>query len=96
MVTPNIGSANHDETRWDHPDDYDLFRPVQSRTSASASDRTCASACTSPAWRWASAVSALLDRCPDLRFDPDAVALDDPHIHGERFRSPTSLPVIWN
>jgi hypothetical protein len=31
-----------------------------------------------------------------LRFDPDAFERDDPHVHGERFRSPTALPVTWN
>jgi cytochrome P450 len=41
------------------------------------------------------AVSALLDRLPGLRFDPDALVRDDPHVHGQIFRSPTSLPVIW-
>ena len=42
------------------------------------------------------AVNALLDRFPNLRLDPDAVERDDPHIHGERFRSPTSIPVLFN
>jgi cytochrome P450 len=42
------------------------------------------------------AVNRLLDRCPNLRLDPDAVARDDPHIHGETFRSPTSLPVLFD
>ena len=41
------------------------------------------------------AVDRLLDRCPNLRLDPDAVERDDSHIHGERFRSPTSLPVVF-
>ena len=44
----------------------------------------------------AGAVNALFDRFPDLRFDPDAVGRDDPHIHGERFSSPTSLPVVFD
>jgi cytochrome P450 len=38
------------------------------------------------------AVSALLDRFEDLRLDPGDA---DPHIHGERFRSPTCLPVAF-
>jgi hypothetical protein len=38
----------------------------------------------------------LLDRCPRLRLDPEAVERDDPHIHGETFRSPTSLPVVFD
>ncbi len=38
------------------------------------------------------AVDAVLDRLPDIRLDPDA---EDLHIHGERFRSPTALPVVF-
>jgi hypothetical protein len=38
------------------------------------------------------AVSAVLDRLPGVRLDP---AADDIHIHGERFRSPTALPVVF-
>jgi hypothetical protein len=38
------------------------------------------------------AVNLLLDRLSDLRLDPDG---DDPHIRGQVFRSPTSLPVMF-
>jgi len=43
-----------------------------------------------------SALNVVLDRLPNLRFDPERVDADDVHIHGEQFRSPTSLPVIWD
>jgi cytochrome P450 len=95
MVTPNIGSANHDETRWDHGDDYDLFRPVVPHISFGVGPHMCLGMHLAR-MEMGSAVGALIDRLPDLRLDPDAVVRDDPHIHGERFRSPTSLPVIWN
>lgn len=39
------------------------------------------------------AVNLLLDRLPNLRLDPDA---DDPHIRGQVFRSPTSVPVLFD
>jgi cytochrome P450 len=42
------------------------------------------------------AVSRLLDRCANLRFAPDGLERDDPHIHGETFRSPTTLPVVFD
>ena len=38
------------------------------------------------------ALNRLLDRLPKLRLDPDG---DDPHIRGQVFRSPTSLPVLF-
>ena len=38
------------------------------------------------------ALNLLFDRLPELRLDPEA---DDPHIRGQVFRSPTSLPVLF-
>ena len=38
------------------------------------------------------ALELLLDRLPELRFDPEG---KDPHIRGQVFRSPTSLPVLF-
>jgi cytochrome P450 len=95
MVTPNVGSANHDETRWDHGDDYDLFRAVIPHISFGVGPHMCLGMHLAR-MEMGLAVAALLDRCPGLRLDPEAVDRDDPHIHGERFRSPTSLPVVWN
>jgi cytochrome P450 len=95
MVTPNIGSANHDETRWERGDDFDLFRPVVPHISFGVGPHMCLGMHLAR-MEMGSAVNALLDRLPALRLDPDAVERDDPHIHGERFRSPTALPVLWN
>jgi cytochrome P450 len=93
-VVPNIGSANHDDTRWDHADDFDLFRPVLPHISFGVGPHMCLGMHLAR-MEMAGAVDALLDRLPNLRLDPDAVERDDPHIHGERFRSPTSLPVVF-
>ena len=38
------------------------------------------------------ALNRLFDRLPNLRLDPEG---DDPHIRGQVFRSPTSLPVLF-
>jgi len=94
-VTPNIGSANHDETRWDNGDDFDLFRPVVPHISFGVGPHMCLGMHLAR-MEMGGAVTALLDRCPNLRFDPAVFERDDPHIHGERFRSPTSVPVIWD
>jgi cytochrome P450 len=95
MVVPNIGSANHDETRWDHADDFDILRPIVPHISFGVGPHMCLGMHLAR-MEMAGAVNAMLDRFPNLRLDPDAVERDDPHIHGERFRSPTSLPVIFN
>ena len=94
QVVPNIGAANHDDTRWDHPDDFDLFRPVVPHISFGVGPHMCLGMHLAR-MEMGTAVSVLLDRLPDLRCDPDAWERDDAHIHGERFRSPTSLPVTW-
>jgi cytochrome P450 len=94
QVIPNIGAANHDDTRWDHPDDFDLFRPVVPHISFGVGPHMCLGMHLAR-MEMGTAVSVLLDRLPDLRPDPDAWDRDDAHIHGERFRSPTSLPVTW-
>jgi cytochrome P450 len=39
------------------------------------------------------AIDLLLDRLPNLRLDPEG---DHPHIRGMVFRSPTSLPVLFD
>lgn len=93
MVIPNIGSGNHDETRWDHADDFDILRAVQPHISFGVGPHMCLGMHLAR-MEMGGAVNALLDRFPNLRLDPDAVERDDPHIHGERFRSPTSLPVL--
>ena len=95
MVIPNIGSANHDDTRWDHADEFDILRPVLPHISFGVGPHMCLGMHLAR-MEMAGAVNALLDRFPDIRLDPDAVERDDPHIHGERFRSPTSLPVVFN
>jgi cytochrome P450 len=94
QVVPNIGSGNHDETRWDHADDFDILRPVIPHISFGVGPHMCLGMHLAR-MEMAGAVTALFDRCPNLRLDPDAVERDDPHIHGERFRSPTSLPVLF-
>jgi len=95
MVIPSIGSANHDDTRWDHADDFDILRPVLPHISFGVGPHMCLGMHLAR-MEMAGAVNALLDRFPNLRLDPDAVERDDPHIHGERFRSPTSIPVLFN
>jgi cytochrome P450 len=90
-VIAHVGSGNHDETRWDDPDNYDLNRPPVPHISFGAGPHMCLGMHLAR-MEMRTAVGALLDRLPDLRLDPDG---DDPHIHGERFRSPTSLPVLF-
>ena len=95
QVIPNIGAANRDERRWDHAEDFDLFREPKPVISFGVGPHMCLGMHLAR-MEMRAAVNRLLDRCPNLRFDPAAVERDDPHIHGELFRSPTTLPVRFD
>ncbi len=95
MVTVNVGSANHDETRWDRPDDFDIFRAPQPHIAFGHGVHMCLGMHLAR-MEMSAAVNRLLDRCPNLRIDPERWEADDVHIHGERFRSPTTLPVLFD
>jgi len=95
QVIPNIGSANRDERRWDHAEEFDLFRTPQPVISFGVGPHMCLGMHLAR-MEMRAAVNRLLDRCHHLGLDPDAAARDDAHIHGETFRSPTSLPVRFD
>ncbi|HSO94618.1 MAG TPA: cytochrome P450 [Acidimicrobiia bacterium] len=95
QVIPNIGSANRDERRWDHAEEFDLRRTPQPVISFGVGPHMCLGMHLAR-MEMRAAVNRLLDRCGHLRLDPAAVSRDDAHIHGETFRSPTSLPVLFD
>ena len=95
MVIVNIGSANHDESRWERPDDFDIFREPQPHIAFGVGVHMCLGMHLAR-MEMATAVNRLFDRCPNLRPDPDRWDADDVHIHGQRFRSPTTLPVLFD
>src|SRR3954451_2178676 len=95
MAIPHVGAANHDDTRWEHPERFDIFRPSVPHISFGVGPHMCLGMHLAR-MEMAGAVNALLDRLPGLRPDPARWDADDAHIHGERFRSPTSIPVLFN
>ncbi len=95
FVTVNIGAANHDETRWERPDDLDIFRAPQPHIAFGHGVHMCLGMHLAR-MEMMTAVNRLLDRCPNLAPDRDRWEADDVHIHGERFRSPTTLPVVFD
>jgi cytochrome P450 len=91
-VIAHLGSANHDETKWDNAEEFDIHRAPQPQIAFGVGPHMCIGMHLARL-ELKVAVNRLLDRLPGLRLDP---AGDDPHIHGERFRSPTSLPVLFD
>ena len=95
QLIPNIGSANRDETRWDDAETFNLSREAKPIISFGVGPHMCLGMHLAR-MEMRAAVNRLLDRCPNLRFDAEQVARDDAHIHGETFRSPTTLPVRFD
>ncbi len=86
-----VAAANHDETRYDAPEKFDIFRPARQHMSFGFGAHRCLGMDLARLETQV-ALEALLDRFPDLRLDPD---VEDVHITGLIFRSPTSLPVLF-
>jgi cytochrome P450 len=91
VISINMGAANRDETRWDEPEKFDLFRPAKPHASFASGTHMCLGMHLA---RMETTVmlDAVLDRLPNLRLDPDA---EDVHITGSAFRSPRRLPVLF-
>jgi len=91
-ITPHIGSANHDETRWEDPERFDIFRPAVPHIAFAHGPHMCLGMHLA---RLETRVllGRVLDRLPGLALAPGAT---DPHIRGDVFRSPTALPVRFD
>jgi cytochrome P450 len=87
-----LASANRDETRFEDPDRFDIFREdPKPHISFGHGPHACLGLHLAR-MEMRVALNLLLDRLPNLRLDP---AGDDPHIRGQVFRSPTSVPVLF-
>jgi cytochrome P450 len=91
-VLPMLGSTNRQEDRWDDPDEFNIFRTPKGNLGWGHGVHVCLGMHLARL-EMRTAVDLLLDRLPNLRMDPDG---DDPHIRGQVFRSPTSLPVLFD
>jgi len=90
-ISPNIGSANHDETRWENPEVFDIFRPAIPHIAFAHGPHMCLGMHLARLETRA-LLNRVLDRLPALALDPGD---RDPHILGMVFRSPNCLPVTF-
>jgi cytochrome P450 len=92
MVVVNLGSANRDETVWEHPERFDILRRPRPHLAFATGPHTCLGMHLA---RLETRVllERMLARLPDLRLDPEAPA---PRITGMTFRAPTALPVRFD
>ena len=91
VITTHIGSANHDETRWEDPEAFDIFRPPLPHIAFAHGPHMCLGMHLARLETRA-LLQRVLDRLPELALQPDT----DPYIRGDVFRSPTSLPVVFS
>jgi cytochrome P450 len=91
-VTVSLGAANRDETRWENPDDFDIFRQRKAHIAFGHGPHTCIGMHLAR-METQVAITAVLDRLPNLRLDPEADP--KPVILGQGFRSPDRLPVLF-
>lgn len=89
-VTVSLGAANRDESRWDRPDEFDIFRERKPHIAFGHGPHTCIGMHLAR-METQVALTTLLDRLPNLRLDRDVEPA--PLILGEGLRSPTHLPV---
>jgi cytochrome P450 len=90
-VMPMLGAANRDDERYADPDRFDIFRSARPHIGFGYGVHVCLGMHLARL-EMRVALNLLFDRLPNLRLDPEG---DDPHIRGQVFRSPTSLPVLF-
>jgi cytochrome P450 len=91
-VSVNLGAANRDPSRWRDPERFDVFREQKAHIAFALGPHVCLGMHLA---RMETRVllQALFDRLPKLRLDPEA---EDTAITGLIFRSPKSLPVLFD
>ncbi|MBW0020089.1 MAG: cytochrome P450 [Mycobacterium sp.] len=91
MVGVCMGSANRDEKRWKRADEFDIFRDRLPHISFAAGEHTCLGLHLARL-ETRVGLECLLNRLTNIKLVTD----QDPHIHGQPFRSPTALPVTFD
>ena len=91
-VMPVLGAANRQDERYADPDQFNIFRDVKPNIGWGHGVHVCLGMHLARL-EMRVALNLMLDRLPNLRMDP---AGNDPYIRGQAFRSPTSVPVLFN
>ena len=90
-IMVSVAAANHDESRWDDPETFNIFRKRFPHIVFGFGAHVCLGQHLAR-METSIALNALFDRCPNLRLDPEA---EEPQITGMIFRSPAKLPVLF-
>jgi cytochrome P450 len=91
-VMPILGAANRQDERYADPNHFNIFRDVKPNIGWGHGVHVCLGMHLARL-EMRVALNLLFDRLPNLRLDP---ATEDPYIRGQAFRSPTSVPVLFD
>jgi cytochrome P450 len=91
-VSVITGSANHDESRYEHADEFDIDRPSQNHLAFGTGQHQCLGMHLARL-ELRVGLDLIVERLPNLRLDPDQ---PPPVIEGLAFRGPVSLPVRFD
>jgi cytochrome P450 len=86
-----LGAANRDPARWERPDEYDIARPPRPSLGFGSGPHVCLGMHVARA-EMNVGITALLDRLPNLRLDPD---VEPPRYIGMYERGATAIPVVF-
>ena len=87
-----LGAANRDPSRWERPDEYDIFRPLRPSLAFGGGPHVCLGMHVARA-EMLVGLGALMDRLPNLRLAPGA---EPPKIIGMYERGAMEIPVEWD
>jgi cytochrome P450 len=91
-VSVVTGSANHDESRFEAPEEWRIDRPPQHHLAFGTGQHQCLGMHLARL-ELRVGLDEILTRLPNLRLDPDA---PPPVIQGFAFRGPDAIPVLFD
>ncbi|MFI5047061.1 MAG: cytochrome P450 [Acidimicrobiia bacterium] len=91
VIEMNLGAANRDPARWDDPERFDVRREPKPHLGFAGGPHVCLGMHVARA-EMLVAMNAVLDRLPNIRFDPEA---PPPRIIGLEHRGPNRIPVVF-
>jgi cytochrome P450 len=92
VVEMVLGAANRDPARWDDPERFDPHRAAKPNLGFAGGPHVCLGMHVARA-EMRVAMNAVLDRLPNLRFDP---SVPEPRVIGLEHRGPNGVPVVFD
>lgn len=92
VIHLGLGAGSRDPARWERAEEYDLTRPPKAPLGFGGGPHVCIGMHLARA-EMATAITALLERLPNLRLDRDA---EPPRTIGMYHRGVTSVPVVFD